>query len=863
MENRNVCCGFFIYFWGKRINMSFKLLAIRFFNEGTTLKNLQTNFIYKFYNNYTFYSDENATTEIIGNTALEVKSIKHNNTQEVNLYSFNEPNNKNKKVNVNISAIVGKNGSGKSALVEKILEFLYMLSEKFDFIPKQSRKILVNSEIFYEIGNDIIFCLKIGKLSSLKKSENDLVYSRFTKGDSVFKLNEENKEFNKSDFSHLFFYTLIFNYSLHAFNSKDFKGFNLDNVFHKNDAYQMPVVINPFRNRGIIDINSETYLTLSRLLGNVFSIEGYELYPASKIKKIEFITKKIDLEDYFFRSSVKVDPNILRNLRRHMGLGIDEKFIKVLIKPLYEKYFKGEIYEYTKEDWDSNCVNYLVKKIINILERYEIYSKKHLIKIPLGLNEKKLKEYQKQKYEVDNLIKDKKINDEDLKKYKDYKSIYIEGNSNEKNGMDNSYRFRYGYDQLSNSELKKIKEIQEDFQSKGLINDDIDAILDFEKLREENGIIGQVEEDVIQLNRLNNEKKYNLINHGDSRLFVIQYKDFIEKLVEDRSHITLKLRQAFNFLRDDLYTYNDSESYGDSETLNTFSLSGEEISEVRNKMKKKIKNDSLTSEELAPPSFLKCSFIFENGSRFDYLSSGEKQQIYTISSLMYHLHNLDSVNHNLIQYKNINIILDEIELYAHPEMQRQFINNLLFQLKSIQLKNIQNINVQFITHSPFILSDIPKQNVLFLEEGKPAEFKDKNTFAANITDLLADSFFIGDGLIGDFAKGKIEKTIDWLNKITEIKDEIKILEFNNSDNQNNEELTKKYNDIEEILKDEKDENKNFKENFKIIQLIDEPLLKSKLEEMYNEATSYWLKKEILENRKREIEEELEKLENIR
>ena len=64
------------------------------------------------------------------------------------------------------------------------------------------------------------------------------------------------------------------------------------------------------------------------------------------------------------------------------------------------------------------------------------------------------------------------------------------------------------------------------------------------------------------------------------------------------------------------------------------------------------------------------------------------------------------------------------------------------------IKNLDtNINILFITHSPFILSDIPKQNVLFLENGKPSEKKNMNTFGANITDLLADSFFIEDGLM--------------------------------------------------------------------------------------------------------------------
>ena len=131
---------------------------------------------------------------------------------------------------------------------------------------------------------------------------------------------------------------------------------------------------------------------------------------------------------------------------------------------------------------------------------------------------------------------------------------------------------------------------------------------------------------------------------------------------------------------------------------------------------------------------------------------------------MYHLINLNSSyeNETFNKYKFLNLILDEIELYSHPEMQKQFINNLLLGISKLTMNNIKCLNILFITHSPFILSDIPKENVLFLSEGKPQDFRRMNTFGANITDLLSDSFFINNGLIGDFAKGKINKTLNWL-----------------------------------------------------------------------------------------------------
>ncbi len=91
------------------------------------------------------------------------------------------------------------------------------------------------------------------------------------------------------------------------------------------------------------------------------------------------------------------------------------------------------------------------------------------------------------------------------------------------------------------------------------------------------------------------------------------------------------------------------------------------------------------------------------------------------------------------------------------------------------------IPIQFIisTHSPFMLSDIPQKNIIFLDKDEQGNCKvvdglkdKKQTFGANIHTLLSDSFFMEDGLMGEFAKGKIDEVIDYLNnKDTKIKDD--------------------------------------------------------------------------------------------
>lgn len=154
---------------------------------------------------------------------------------------------------------------------------------------------------------------------------------------------------------------------------------------------------------------------------------------------------------------------------------------------------------------------------------------------------------------------------------------------------------------------------------------------------------------------------------------------------------------------------------------------------------------------------------------FNELSSGEKQKIYSINTIVNYLVKSQEED----QYKPVNIILDEIELYFHPELQRTYIRDLV---TAIDLANIDLlINITFITHSPFILSDIPDNKILFLKKNKKGltvpRNEDVHTFGANIHSLLSDSFFMENGLIGEFAKNKIQEVIDFLNeKESPIKD---------------------------------------------------------------------------------------------
>jgi superfamily II DNA or RNA helicase len=237
---------------------------------------------------------------------------------------------------------------------------------------------------------------------------------------------------------------------------------------------------------------------------------------------------------------------------------------------------------------------------------------------------------------------------------------------------------------------------------------------------------------------------------------------FIARLYNDHSHITYKVRQAINYIKYDLYRGSD--------------LGKIALDEASQKIHNIIRHNSDEKiEYLLPPSFFKVGIYLENNVEFSELSSGEKQKIYVISSILYHLRNLDSVsasgNKDLIKFNYINIFLDEVELCFHPELQRTFIYDLRKAINKLHLSYIYGVNLSFVTHSPFLLSDVPSRNIMFLDDNKDKSASQhelspirQNTFAANVHDLLVDGFFM-DSSIGKFAEETIRTIVKFHSKV--------------------------------------------------------------------------------------------------
>lgn len=176
-------------------------------------------------------------------------------------------------------------------------------------------------------------------------------------------------------------------------------------------------------------------------------------------------------------------------------------------------------------------------------------------------------------------------------------------------------------------------------------------------------------------------------------------------------------------------------------------------------------------QEYLPPSFFTIEILmdrYKNGEvtnedpiPLEQMSAGERQYLYTFSTYIYHILNLLSIQEShRVKYRNINLILDEVEICFHPEYQRRFVNELLGYIKRLYMNRWASYNIMIATHSPFVLSDIPQGNILYLEDGKMADSNDfKNPFAANICDILYQSFFLKNGFVGEFARKKINNMI--------------------------------------------------------------------------------------------------------
>ena len=176
-------------------------------------------------------------------------------------------------------------------------------------------------------------------------------------------------------------------------------------------------------------------------------------------------------------------------------------------------------------------------------------------------------------------------------------------------------------------------------------------------------------------------------------------------------------------------------------------------------------------------NYKKCVRIIDFLSFSWGLSSGENLLLNQFGKIMHILNknsngkyylpadenNIDKIATNAV------ILLDEVEVAFHPEWQRIYLESFL---KFIN-ENISNqgthVQIVLATHSPIILSDVPKQNAVFIEKDEANQqiniVDSKETFASNIFSLYKNAFFLDESAIGKVAENKLCELIDKIHDL--------------------------------------------------------------------------------------------------
>lgn len=587
---------------------------------------------------------------------------------------------------VTVSTVVGKNGCGKSSLMELLFRMINNLGAiMLKYYERPAAETLywvegVKADLYFELeGKDGTLCCDCDSVI-LTHDGHSFEWNKFNDR-CIYKI--KGIEQHATDFevvknaANHFFYMIATNYSMQAYIDADYRdedicswriqqnnknknvgkyvwqreetGCWINSIFHKNDGYMCPIVLNPYRHEGTIDMRKETHLTTRRLCALLLQAQKEKLHiiEGYRLAFIEYRFNQRYLLDKF-------DKDMLREIPAER---VSEKFLYIYLQD--NSYAKAILDGYGIDTTKKmNYIEltlrlYLVYKTLNIASKYPQYA---YFK-PLG--------------NVNNAF-GKNDNPQEL-------SIV--------NNLAEQIKKRHTHIELKVHQTIDLINKLNDFSG----NDDFSIPLTYEKFCDLLGIDTQSGNVLERLNTLPPPL-------FEPTIYLIKNEE-----------------------------YHQIVSIWDDER----------------EQKKRIAQKAIPISKL---------------------SSGERQFIYMTSTLLYHAFNILSIpREERIAYRNICMVLEEVEICFHPEYQRTFIKKLLSLFERTRLNHEMGINVIVVTHSPFVLSDIPKGNILYLDEGNNVTGeKHLNTFGANVNELLNQSFFLSGGFMGEFAKMKIESLVSYL-----------------------------------------------------------------------------------------------------
>ena len=687
-----------------------------------------------------------------------LKRIKSPLSVESTLYGSEQSD-----TNITINAIVGQNGDGKSSVVELVIRVLNNFACCFGYIFDQETLCYnksVSAILYYEIdGHIYAICCPIGD-SELDNNGQPRV-KWYKDGVCISddlpiddKTGERRKSWLKENYADELFYGMVINYSIYSYNSRLLGEENngnaswIDSLFHKNDSYQTPIVLNPMRTDGNIDINREEDLSHQRLMA-IYTLAGED---ASQRMVGE------DKEAIGFAFSLEKESKLLTNtITDFFKRNHQQDYPWTLLENYMAR--KGQL----KEN-EVDAVNNICLHFSNFWDEFGLLIDQNPI----------FKKY----------IEDLSMNDEmershpsDLNKYLRFLYNWMDENNHPKfqeiwRGL--QWFIARKFEWINYAEFYRMIITLVVWGHLKSVCDVIDCSIDEAienrkkpKYAAKLYICYKVIEILItylpycRRSYVADESYEMLVNPISKNISFKRMKADIDEILAKDDYTTLKLHQAINYIK-----YQNDEYFAaeKNKIIDYYYLA--RFGDLKESLERVSKRSNIRNIiQLLPPPIFKGQVLFQStdGQKFEIrsLSSGELQKLNSVGTFLYHLRNLDyeQTDKAKLSYKNVFVVFEEVELYFHPEYQKSFIDYLTKQLSDLKLNNIKNVNILFVSHSPFILTDVLTRNTLYLKKGTSYECKEE-TFAANLYDLMYESFFLTKNAMGDCASRYVNRIIE-------------------------------------------------------------------------------------------------------